>query len=298
MNPRKIQLLASSPAHAVLFYSSRGTGLLDHAWNLARNWMCPNAKDGEACGECQVCKQTQKRAAMDALEVQPAGPSSLIRLDAISGGSDSGGPSLSDFVMRAPLLARHKVVVINRPERMNSAAANALLKTLEEPTARVKMVMACEEIGSVLPTIVSRCLCVACPMEAGAQDQDEAVRIFGEGAPGLEDQVRRSQEAYAATLTLLDSMLNAGREAGLGLADKFRKLSAKFDEKELGGARGVNVELLRCLGLWAKARVPELISVRQEIHEAHRRVLGNGSMAYQTDPIFCRIMTSLANRER
>lgn len=251
-------------------------------------WACTSSVEGKACGECLSCRQVLSGGSMDLLHVAPFGPSRLIKLEQISGprARDSDVTPLAEFIMRAPMVARNKVVFIESADRMNSAAANSLLKTLEEPEPRVKLVLTSEAVGAVLTTILSRCLCVARALEPASQTLTEAERIFTEGAPTLLVQFRGQANAYATLFGFFESLQSAPHIAMLGLADRFRALSQDFDEKQFSGVRGVNVELLRCYGLWLKARRPEDLGLRRRVHEAHRRVLGNGSMALQTDPLF------------
>ncbi len=280
----RIERIAATGAHAVLFYGSKRSSLEARATSLTKAWMCPHVSNGVPCGVCQTCRQLQSGTAMDLLSIRPGGPSQLIRIDAITdtqGGSSDQQP-LTEFVQRAPLISANKVVAIYQVERLNASAANALLKNLEEPQPRVKLVLTSEAVGSVLGTILSRCVCLPCP--APALDSSQ----------GFIDHLELSSEdiesaGYQAVIHFLEHLPHLPPTAALGAADQFRKLADGFDAKAMGGARSIHAELVRCLAAWVAYSFPEERQLRQNLCDAHRRILGNGSFAVQLDPIFCEL---------
>jgi DNA polymerase III delta prime subunit len=281
----RIEKLAVTGAHAVLFYGSKRSELDARAKSLIAAWMCPKAIDGVPCGACQTCRQLDTGGAMDLLSIRPGGPSHLIRIDAITDtpGSSAEQAPLTEFVQRAPLVSAHKVVAIYQVERLNSAAANALLKNLEEPQPRVKLVLTSESIGSVMGTIVSRCVCLPCASPAA-----DTASGFAAGLELTPEEL--AHESYQALLRFLDHIPSLPRTAALGAADQFRKLADGFDAKAMGGARSIHAELVRCLATWVAYTYPEDQELRQSLCDAHRRILGNGSFAVQIDPIFCELL--------
>ncbi|HKB60801.1 MAG TPA: DNA polymerase III subunit delta' [Gallionellaceae bacterium] len=159
--------------HAILLKGPQGTGKLDFALNMAQSLLCEQpAADGLACGECPSCRwflqethpdfrllQPQALAESDDGEAREGGkkrPSRQITVDQVR--------ALGDFANLSAHQGGHRVVLIHPAEAMNTAAANALLKTLEEPTSRMILILVSHKPQQLLPTIRSRCVALALPM--------------------------------------------------------------------------------------------------------------------------------------
>ncbi len=135
-------------APAYLFTGPRGTGKTSSARILAKSLNCQSS-DGptaEPCGHCTSCQAIATGTALDVIEIDAA--------------SHTGVDNIRDLIERAqfaPVSCRYKVYVIDECHMLSTAAFNALLKTLEEPPARVVFVLATTDPQRVLPTIISRC---------------------------------------------------------------------------------------------------------------------------------------------
>jgi DNA polymerase-3 subunit gamma/tau len=131
-------------AHAYLFSGPRGTGKTSTARILATALNCANVVDGEPCGVCDSCVQVQQGSSLDVYELDAA--------------SNNGVDAMRDLVSRAALATpgRWKVYIVDEVHMLSTAAANALLKTLEEPPGHVVFVLATTDPQKVLPTIKSR----------------------------------------------------------------------------------------------------------------------------------------------
>ncbi len=105
-----------------------------------------DAKDG--CGVCPSCRQIAAASHPDVEVVEPDGQ--FIKIDQVRG--------LGDWMALHPLLARRRVGIMREAERMNPQAANAFLKTLEEPPADTVLVLCAAEARQLPETIVSRCV--------------------------------------------------------------------------------------------------------------------------------------------
>src|SRR5579871_5742617 len=81
---RLLETPSGASIHAVLLYGAEGAPLDVHADKLARAWLCVNLQKGQPCEECRSCLSSAKGAHVDLKRIDPAGPSSLIRLGAIS----------------------------------------------------------------------------------------------------------------------------------------------------------------------------------------------------------------------
>ena len=134
-------------AHAFLFCGPRGVGKTTCARILAKTINCQNiGPDFEACNECDSCKAFNANASFNIYE-----------LDAASNNSVEDIRGLVDQVRYAPQGAKYKIYIIDEVHMLSSAAFNAFLKTLEEPPAYAKFILATTERHKILPTILSRC---------------------------------------------------------------------------------------------------------------------------------------------
>ena len=142
----KNQLIAGRVGHAYLFNGCRGTGKTSAAKILARAVNCLNPKDGEPCNECEICKAALSGALTD-----------IVEMDAASNNSVEDIRLIRDEVNFLPTLAKYRVYIIDEVHMLSTGAFNALLKTLEEPPAHVKFILATTEPQKLPATILSRC---------------------------------------------------------------------------------------------------------------------------------------------
>ncbi len=141
-------IASNSFSHAYLFTGPRGSGKTTIARILAKAINCENRKDGEfePCNKCSSCQEIMAGNAMD-----------LIEIDAASHTGVDDVRALKEGIRFSPVRAKYKVFIIDECHQLSKAAANALLKTLEEPPAHVIFILATTEIHKMIPTIISRC---------------------------------------------------------------------------------------------------------------------------------------------
>ncbi len=134
-------------AHAYLFTGVDGIGKCTTATNLAMVINCLLPKDWDSCGECLSCRKISCGNHPDVQIIEPHGQ--FIRIEQVR--------ELSRSLCFRPIEGKKRVCIIVNGERMQDIAANALLKTLEEPPSHTLIVITAPEPKDLLPTIVSRC---------------------------------------------------------------------------------------------------------------------------------------------
>lgn len=133
--------------HAYLFTGTRGVGKTTVARILAKCLNCESGITSEPCGICSACKEIDEGRFVD-----------LIEVDAASRTKVEDTRELLDNVQYAPSRGRFKVYLIDEVHMLSSHSFNALLKTLEEPPAHVKFLLATTDPQKLPVTILSRCL--------------------------------------------------------------------------------------------------------------------------------------------
>ena len=144
------QLANGRIRHAYLFSGPDGVGRRTLAIRLAQALNCHQSpKPGQPCGECRDCQQLGRWEHPDLTFVEAEEGGSTIKVDQVRQAQHS--------LSLTPYQARYRIAILVRFEQANPNAANALLKTLEEPPRRVIMMLTAQDPGALLPTIVSRC---------------------------------------------------------------------------------------------------------------------------------------------
>jgi len=134
--------------HALLFCGPHGIGKFLTARVLAAALLCEETT--AACGSCPSCRAILTDTHPDLYEIEPDGKTvKMIKIEQIR--------RLQAEISRAPYLADKRVIIINEADSMNEAAANSLLKTLEDPTGQVVFILIAASRDGLLDTILSRC---------------------------------------------------------------------------------------------------------------------------------------------
>ena len=191
----RLQELRKRPAHALLFKGTKGIGKLDLAMNFAQSLLCEHPQDSDFfCGKCPSCHWFEQGSHPDCRLLQPETlslegeetesgkkPSKQISVDQVR--------DLADFIGMSAHQGGRRVIVIHPAEAMNTNAANALLKNLEEPPQGLLFILVSHKPQQLLPTILSRCLFFA----LSAPDAASATRWL------TEQGVKNPAEALAAS---------------------------------------------------------------------------------------------------
>jgi len=201
--------------HALLVSGRPGIGKVEFARSLGRSLLCESPIDRLACGQCPSCHWFSQSNHPDYREIVPEaaeeGDGEGAEAD---GGKEAGRKSLvikidqvraiRDFVSLTTHRAGHRVIVLHPAEALQPAAANALLKTLEEPPPATVIVLVSDRPARLLATIRSRCESVvlrapdraralAWLAEGGAVEPEAALALAG-GAPLLAAELARPEE--------------------------------------------------------------------------------------------------------
>lgn len=133
--------------HAYLFTGTRGVGKTTIARILAKSLNCDTGITASPCGTCSACVNIDGGNFVD-----------LIELDAASNTQVDNMRELLENALYAPTSARYKIYIIDEVHMLSKSAFNAMLKTLEEPPAHVKFVLATTDPQKIPVTVLSRCL--------------------------------------------------------------------------------------------------------------------------------------------
>ncbi len=133
--------------HAYLFTGTRGVGKTTLARILAKSLNCVAGITATACGKCQAC-----------LEIDAGRFVDYVEMDAASNRGVDEMANLLERAIYAPVAARFKVYMIDEVHMLTNHAFNAMLKTLEEPPAHVKFILATTDPQKIPITVLSRCL--------------------------------------------------------------------------------------------------------------------------------------------
>jgi DNA polymerase-3 subunit delta' len=224
------------PAHALLLRGRKGLGKLAFGRYLAKSRLCENpSAEGGACQACASCRWFEQGSHPDYRLIEPEAISALSTMagspdDNGEGGSGDMGPGtesestlgtmesssaksrkkpskqisvaqirdLADFINISSHQNGYKIILLHPAETMNAAAANALLKNLEEPPPRTLFILVTHHAQYLLPTIRSRCLQVAMPVP------DPATAIAWLEQQGIKDPETCLASAGYAPLSALE----------------------------------------------------------------------------------------------
>lgn len=242
-----MQMRARFP-HAVLLHGPQGTGKTLFGERLAQSLLCETPlPDGHACGQCLACGWFAQYAHPDYRRVRPesleeVGASDEPAVDTAKSAKAEKSASkeirieqiraLAGFINVSTHRSGRRVVLLYPAEALNAVAANALLKTLEEPPPATVFLMVSHNIDRLLPTIVSRCRKVPLAMPGAAQAlawlnaqgvADAESWLAEQGGAPLSALAQAQAGSREAIDTLLAHLAKPTPDAALKTADQLQK---------------------------------------------------------------------------
>lgn len=201
--------------HALLISGKEGVGKLRLAMQFAQSLLCEqHDKQGMECGRCSGCQLFQADTHPDFIRIEPKEPGKPITIDAIR--------ELSDLLTLTAQYGGYRIVLLMPAHRLHAAAANGLLKTLEEPVDRTILLLLTDSPSSLPATILSRCqqMTLKIPEQHDAlewlrqqkvNEQPDALLALAGGAPLLALALAR-ENSLAVRASLFQAWLNVSRQ--------------------------------------------------------------------------------------
>lgn len=268
--------------HAILVHGPAGIGKTQFIRALGAAVLCERPRGGLACGECDSCRWIEQGNHPDIREIVPeaaeeeddaAEPATgrsekaksvVIKVDQIR--------AVADFVSLSTHRAGHRVLLLHPAETLQPAAANALLKTLEEPPPATLIVLAADRPARLLATIRSRCRLLALPMpprdaalawlRAEGVAEGESLLAMAGGAPLLAQRLAEPEEAQFRRKLLAELAKPGGADP-------------------LAFAPSVDRDAMERLVFWMQTWVQDLVRVRLAGKPRHHRELAAALEARQ-----------------
>ncbi|MBM3344327.1 MAG: DNA polymerase III subunit gamma/tau, partial [Betaproteobacteria bacterium] len=190
--------------HAYLFTGTRGVGKTTLARIIAKALNCETGITDRPCGQCAACLEIDSGRFVD-----------LVELDAASNTQVDNMRELLENALYAPSSGRFKVYIIDEVHMLSRNAFNAMLKTLEEPPAHVKFILATTDPQKIPVTVLSRCLqfnLKQIPQQqiAARLAQVLAAEQVAFEAPAVALIARAAQGSLRDSLSLLDQAIAHG----------------------------------------------------------------------------------------
>jgi len=295
--------------HAYLFTGTRGVGKTTIARILAKCLNCEQGISARPCGECSACREIAEGRFVD-----------LIEVDAASRTKVEDTRELLDNVQYAPSRGRFKVYLIDEVHMLSTHSFNALLKTLEEPPAHVKFLLATTDPQKLPVTVLSRCLQFSLKnmtperIVSYLEKVLEAEKI-GYEEPALWQLGRAAQGSMRDALSLTDQAIAYGEglvgeaqvNAMLGTMDRGRlfkmaEVMAKADAAEVMNEVAAMAEhgpdydevLQGLLTIWHRAALGQVVPDAIENSQGDRDAILQLAMAMQPEalPLYYQIALS------
>ncbi len=201
-------------AHAYLLHGPAGIGKRALAERLMARLLCQSPAGLDACGQCKSCLLLAAGSHPDNYILEPEEADKPIKVDQVR--------DLVSFVVQTAQLGGRKVVLVEPVEAMNINAANALLKSLEEPSGNTVLLLVSHQSSRLLPTIRSRCVQQACPLPSAAMSEQWLARALPECSS--DERAQLLTLAAGSPLAAVKLQAQGVREQRAAVVDGVKKL--------------------------------------------------------------------------
>lgn len=183
--------------HALFFIGPLHCNISAFTVKSMQSLLCPKKNSSNMpCFHCSECQMIERLEHPDILWIKPEKNGAAIKVDQIR--------ELQNVAFLTPQRGRLRLIVIECADKMNTAASNALLKILEEPSAYTHFILIAEQLSTVLPTILSRCQL----MNFSANDNLDNLLELGTFYPEDSERaqlVRQSQSMIDELISLIEN---------------------------------------------------------------------------------------------
>ncbi|EAT13335.1 DNA polymerase III subunit delta' [Bermanella marisrubri] len=269
------QLSSQRLGHAVLLTGQQGVGKRVFLKEFAQLVLCHQGEQQTPCGECASCRLFTAGNHPDFITVEPEETGKAIKIDQIR--------RVTDFVNTTASQGQRKVVLLGPAEVMNINASNALLKSLEEPSSQVTMLLYSHQPSRLLATIKSRCQQYSAPtpkfqdglmwLQQNSQESglDSLLRL-AQGAP-LKVIEMIEQDVHVQYMQFCQDMQDLANHSVVwqGVVSKWKNWSVEY---LLDWFYGLLLDVQRCKSGVQDRLIPELnmqtelVSKRMSVAEA------------------------------
>lgn len=236
--------------HAYLFTGAESLGKRTLALRFARALLCEERGiDGSYCGQCRACKRVASGEHPDVHLVEEEGG---LKVETVR--------ELQRVLSLSPFESQQRVAILPEIDSATNSAANALLKTVEEPPGHVVLLLTGTSMSSILPTIVSRCevlslrpvskAAIAEGLGARGVDRETADRAAAqaEGLPGVALMIAQDEEEGRRRQHLVEDGL---RLVGFSRVERFEYVRDLTGDRRQEVNRQASIDTLsQWLGLW------------------------------------------------
>lgn len=254
--PMAIKILKSAlppgmPANSYLFIGPEGVGKKTAAFAWAASLFCHSLSGGDACGLCPTCVKIKSGNFPDFTFIKPT-----VHKDKVK--EEINIDDIRELILSLaykPYEAPRKIVILDGIDQMNTQAASAFLKTLEEPPGDTILILVAVNLNMQLPTIISRCQIIRfhpvpfremtnflTEQRGMDENQARAAAAICKGSPGLVDTFEEDKKIRAEAMSMLKDANTASAGAIYNIA---RELDKKANRKRADRLLPVIQELIR-----------------------------------------------------
>jgi len=261
--------------NAMLLAGASGLGKRTIAFRFAQYLLCTHPVSDSACGQCKGCQLQQAHSHPDYLYIHPEEGSRSVKIDQIR--------QLSEFIQSTPQISQRRVVIIEPAETMNLYAANALLKTLEEPPGAATIMLISEQLSLLLPTIRSRCQITRLGLPDTAQASQWLAECTGLGRKDTEELLHQAGGQPLTALAWQDSRQFQNRQA---LLEQWVGYMKGAEDAFTIAAQWTKVDT-NWLLVWLGACLRDLLRARQDAEFALSEPLQSCADKWSVGTIWC-----------